>query len=79
MLSAADFERISWLSGRAIAVVFGGGGARGFAHLRRTIMAFEEEGIPIDIIGGTSSGAFIGPCTQPQLPEPRLSSIQTLR
>lgn len=55
-----DFERLARrLSGRAIAVVFGGGGARGFAHLG-ALKAFEEEGIPIDIIGGTSMGAFVG-------------------
>ncbi|KAF5698763.1 lysophospholipase NTE1 [Fusarium mundagurra] len=58
--STKDFERLARrLSGRAIAVVFGGGGARGFAHLG-ALKAFEEEGIPIDIIGGTSMGAFVG-------------------
>ncbi|KAH6986861.1 hypothetical protein EDB80DRAFT_690317 [Ilyonectria destructans] len=31
---------------------------QGFAHLG-AIKAFEEEGIPIDIIGGTSMGAFV--------------------
>ena len=43
----------------SVGVVFGGGGARGCAHLG-ALVALEEEGIPIDAIGGTSMGAFIG-------------------
>ena len=39
--------------------MLGGGGARGGAHLG-TIRAMEEAGIPIDMVGGTSIGAFIG-------------------
>ncbi len=46
------------LAGRATGVVFGGGGARGFAHLG-VLRAFEELGIKIDMIGGTSIGAPI--------------------
>jgi predicted acylesterase/phospholipase RssA/CRP-like cAMP-binding protein len=46
------------LAGRATGVVFGGGGARGFAHLG-VLRAFEELGINIDMIGGTSIGAPI--------------------
>ena len=42
-----------------IALVLGGGGARGFAHIG-VLQVFEEEKIPIDIITGTSAGAFIG-------------------
>ncbi|KAM0365291.1 hypothetical protein ACHAPK_009865 [Fusarium culmorum] len=58
--SSRDFERLARrITGRSIAVVFGGGGARGFAHLG-TLQALEEEGIPFDIVGGTSMGAFIG-------------------
>ncbi|OBS26265.1 hypothetical protein FPOA_00205 [Fusarium poae] len=58
--SCRDFERLARrITGRSIAVVFGGGGARGFAHLG-TLQALEEEGIPFDIVGGTSMGAFIG-------------------
>jgi predicted acylesterase/phospholipase RssA/CRP-like cAMP-binding protein len=45
-------------SGRAVGVVFGGGGARGFAHLG-VLRALEELGVPIDMIGGTSIGAPI--------------------
>ncbi|KAI5291758.1 phosphatidylcholine and lysophosphatidylcholine phospholipase [Ascosphaera aggregata] len=55
-----DFHRLARrLCGKAVGVVLGGGGARGIAHIG-VILAMEEEGIPIDIIGGTSIGAFIG-------------------
>jgi predicted acylesterase/phospholipase RssA len=46
------------LAGRAIGIEFGGGGARGFAHLG-ALRAFEELGIKIDMIGGASIGAPI--------------------
>jgi len=55
----ADFERLARIvSGRAIGLVLGGGGARGFAHIG-AIRAFKEAGVPIDMIGGTSMGAII--------------------
>lgn len=47
------------LVGQAVGFVLGGGGARGFAHLG-LLRAARELGIPIDLIGGTSMGAFIG-------------------
>lgn len=57
---AKDFERLSrFLLEKAVGVVLGGGGARGFAHLG-VLRAFEEANIPIDIIGGNSMGALIG-------------------
>ena len=40
-------------------LVLGGGGSRGLAHLG-VIQEMEREGIPIDYIGGTSQGAFMG-------------------
>lgn len=55
-----DFERLSrCLLGERIGLVLGGGGARGLAHIG-VIQALEEENIPIDCIGGTSMGAFVG-------------------
>lgn len=55
-----DFHRLARrLCGRSVGLVLGGGGARGVAHVG-IIRALEEAGIPIDIIGGTSIGAFIG-------------------
>jgi hypothetical protein len=54
-----DWERIGrLLSGKSFGVVFGGGGARGMAHIG-VLKAIEERGIPIDMVGGTSQGAFI--------------------
>ncbi|KAJ7922907.1 hypothetical protein B0H13DRAFT_1982259 [Mycena leptocephala] len=55
-----DFSRLARrICGKSIGVVLGGGGARGMSHLG-LIRALEEYGIPIDHIGGTSIGAFIG-------------------
>lgn len=55
-----DFHRLARrLCGRSVGLVLGGGGARGLAHVG-VIRALEEAGIPIDIVGGTSIGAFIG-------------------
>ncbi len=54
-----DFPRVArCLAGAAIGVVFGGGGARGLAHIG-VIRALREAGVPIDMIGGTSMGAVI--------------------
>lgn len=54
-----DFPRVArCLAGVAIGVVFGGGGARGLAHIG-VIRALREAGVPIDMIGGTSMGAVI--------------------
>ena len=55
----ADFQRLArHLAGNAVALVLGGGGARGFAHIG-VLRALEEAGIPIDRIGGASMGAVI--------------------
>ncbi|XP_055896601.1 uncharacterized protein LOC106056771 isoform X2 [Biomphalaria glabrata] len=56
----ADFSRLArFLTGTSVGLVLGGGGARGLAHVGM-IKAMQEEGIPIDMVGGTSMGAFIG-------------------
>ncbi|RFU73225.1 lysophospholipase nte1 [Trichoderma arundinaceum] len=55
-----DFHRLARrLCGKSIGLVLGGGGARGISQIG-IIRAMEEAGIPIDIIGGTSIGAFVG-------------------
>ena len=55
-----DFHRLARrLCGKSVGLVLGGGGARGIAHVG-VIRSLEEAGIPIDIVGGTSIGAFIG-------------------
>ncbi|XP_062865354.1 patatin-like phospholipase domain-containing protein 6 isoform X2 [Trichomycterus rosablanca] len=56
----SDFSRLARvLTGNSIALVLGGGGARGCSHVG-VIKAMEEAGIPIDVVGGTSIGSFIG-------------------
>lgn len=62
-----DFERFSrYLLDERYGLVLGGGGARGFAHIG-VIKALEEENVPIDVIGGTSMGAFVGALYAKQL------------
>lgn len=46
------------LVGSSNGLVLGGGGARGFAHIG-LIRALDELGIPLDLFGGSSMGAFI--------------------
>lgn len=55
-----DFHRMTRrITGQAIGLVLGGGGARGLAHLG-VIKALHEVGVPVDMVGGTSQGAYIG-------------------
>lgn len=57
--SADSLKRIiRYLTGNSIGLVLSGGGARGFAHIG-VYKALLELGIPIDFIGGTSSGALV--------------------
>lgn len=54
-----DEHRLARLvSGRARCLVLGGGGARGLAHIG-VIAAFEEAGLAVDFLGGTSMGAIV--------------------
>ncbi|GIX78191.1 neuropathy target esterase sws [Caerostris extrusa] len=56
----SDFARLArFLTGTSFGLVLGGGGARGAAHVG-TIKALREAGIPIDMVGGVSIGAFMG-------------------
>jgi len=58
--STADLERVARLvTGRAVGVVFSGGGARGIAHIG-VLRALESRGIPIDAVGGASIGSIVG-------------------
>ena len=55
----AAMDRLARLvAGRAVGLVLGGGGARGFAHIG-LLRALAEAGLPVDLVGGTSMGAFI--------------------
>ncbi|KAI6202346.1 hypothetical protein M3Y96_00938500 [Aphelenchoides besseyi] len=56
----SDFSRLGRiLTGNAVGLVLGGGGARGASHVG-VIRAMREHGIPVDIVGGTSIGSMIG-------------------
>ena len=48
-----------YLERAKIGLALGSGGARGFAHLG-AIKVLREEGIPIDLIAGSSMGAMVG-------------------
>ena len=54
-----DFNRLGrFINRRAVGLVLGGGGAKGFAHIG-IIQRLMEAGVPIDFVGGTSIGAVI--------------------
>ncbi|MEI1278704.1 patatin-like phospholipase family protein [Leptospira venezuelensis] len=56
---AGEFDRIARrLESRSVGVALSGGGAKGFAHLG-LLRSLTEAGIPIDLIGGTSSGSIM--------------------
>lgn len=56
---AADYDRVArLLVGQGIGVVFGGGGARGIAHIG-VLQALADHGVPIDAVGGTSIGSIV--------------------
>lgn len=58
--SRQDLDRLARsLTGNAVGVVLGGGGARGIAHLG-VLQALLEHGVPVDMVGGTSAGAIMG-------------------
>ncbi len=53
-------ERVALdVSRPAVGVAFGGGGARGIAHVG-VIQWLEEHRIPIDVAAGTSMGGLVG-------------------
>ncbi|KAM6965354.1 patatin-like phospholipase domain-containing protein 7 [Aplochiton taeniatus] len=56
----SDFSRLArFLTGNSIALVLGGGGARGCSQVG-ILRALNEAGIPVDIVGGTSIGSLMG-------------------
>lgn len=57
--NTTDIARlVRHFTGRAVGLVLGGGGARGFAHIG-VLRALMEANVPIDMVGGTSMGAII--------------------
>lgn len=56
---AGDLARIArTLSGHAVGLALGGGGARAWAHVG-VLRALREHGVPIDAIGGAGVGALV--------------------
>jgi predicted acylesterase/phospholipase RssA/CRP-like cAMP-binding protein len=56
----SDVARLGrWLMGTQTGLTLGGGGARGLAHVG-VYEAMVESCVPVDVIGGTSQGAFVG-------------------
>lgn len=65
MTRPADFRRLARIvSGTAIGLVLGGGGARGIAHLG-ALRALEALNIEVDYVGGCSQGAVTLTSTAP--------------
>lgn len=56
--------------------VLAGGGSRGLAHLG-VLQALDDMGIPVDVIGGTSQGAFMAALYAQRLPKNRF--VQKVR
>lgn len=52
---------LRFIRGKAVGLVLGGGGTRGFAHLG-VLKALREHKVPVDMIGGSSVGALIAGC-----------------
>jgi NTE family protein len=54
-----DIARLArGFAGKAVGLVLGGGGARGFAHIG-VVKALHEAGVPFDYLGGVSMGAIV--------------------
>jgi len=70
-----DLRRLArLLTGRAVGVVFSGGGARGIAHVG-VIRALRQAGIPIDLAGGTSMGAIAAAGAALEWSDPHLEEM----
>jgi NTE family protein/lysophospholipid hydrolase len=71
----ADTRRLARrVSGRAVGLVLGGGGARGFAHIG-TLRALAEAGIVVDVVGGTSIGALIAAAVAADIPAEEMEAL----
>jgi len=67
------------VTGLAVGLVLGGGGARGLAHVG-VIRALVEAGVAVDLVGGTSQGAIVGAlyAKNPENIEELMNSCQEL-
>ncbi|EQA38591.1 phospholipase, patatin family [Leptospira inadai serovar Lyme str. 10] len=56
---AGEFDRVARrMEGKAVGIALAGGGAKGFAHLG-FLHSIRDQGIPVDLIGGTSAGSIM--------------------
>jgi len=56
----ADLRRLAReISGRLVGLALASGGAKGFAHIG-VLQVLEENGIEVDLIAGSSMGAYVG-------------------
>lgn len=60
--------------GATVGIALGGGAAFGISHVG-VLKVFEEEGIPIDIIAGTSMGSIVGAGYASGIPAARLAEL----
>jgi len=63
-----------WVAGGSIGVALGAGGAFGLSHLG-LLRVLEREGIPIDVVTGTSMGAIVGGAFAAGVPLARLEAL----
>ncbi len=72
---AKDLQRlVRRLTGHALGLVLGGGGARSYAHIG-VYRALTESGIQVDIVGGTSMGSLIGAGLAMDMDEPTMITL----
>jgi predicted acylesterase/phospholipase RssA/CRP-like cAMP-binding protein len=72
---AHDLQRlVRRLTGHALGLVLGGGGARSYAHIG-VYRALTEIGIHVDIVGGTSMGSLIGAGLAMDMDEPTMITL----
>ncbi|MEM7275584.1 MAG: cyclic nucleotide-binding and patatin-like phospholipase domain-containing protein [Actinomycetota bacterium] len=70
-----DVERLARLStGNGVGVVFGGGGARGFAHIG-ALLALQDAGVPADALAGASMGAVFAGTQAMDIPPEELVAL----
>jgi len=62
------------VSGLATGLVMGGGGARGFAHIGM-LRALSEDGIDVDVVGGTSFGGLVAAACAAGMPVERMMEL----
>lgn len=70
-----DIERLARLiSGQALCLILGGGGARGLSHLG-LLRALAERDLPVDFAGGTSMGALIAAMVALEMSQEQMLSL----